>query len=114
MFILERTRGIESKGVAASATAVTYSFDSFRNAPFVGLLLADLQQPVPAGTATTLPVMFGSVRLLAANGAEATVADIGGAGATGLVLVYYNSRNGRLQLVGRYDAPAAAPATPTT
>ncbi len=115
MFILERTSGIESKSVTASATAVTYNFDSFRNAPFVGLLLADLQQPVPAGTATTLPVMFGSVRLLASNGAEATVADIGGVGVSSLVLVYFNSRNNRLQLVGRYDAPAAAaPATPGT
>lgn len=114
MFILERTRGIESKSVTASATAVTYSFDSFRNAPFTGLLLADLQQPIPTGTATTLPVMFGSARLLASNGAEATVADIGGVGAASLVLVYFNSRMGRLQLVGRYEAPAAAPATPTT
>lgn len=72
-------------------------------------------QPVPTGTAPTLPVMFGSVRLLASNGAQATVADIGGAGATSLVLVYFNSRNNRLQLVGRYGATAAAaPATPTT
>ena len=100
--------------MTASATAVTYNFDSFRNAPFTGLLLADLQQPVPAGTATTLPVYFGGVRLLAANGAEATVADIGGVGATSLILVYFNSRNNRLQLVGRYEAPAAAPATPAT
>ncbi len=107
MFILERTRGIESKSVTASAAAVTYAFDSFRNFPFVGLLLADLQQPVPAGTAATLPVKFGSVQLLASNGAEATVADIGGAGATSLVLVYYNSRTDRLQLVGRYEVPAA-------
>ncbi len=111
MFILERTRGIESKSVAASATAVTYNFDSFRNAPFTGLLLADLQQPIPTGTATTLPVMFGSVRLLASNGVQATVADIGGVGATSLVLVYYNSRNSRLQLVGTYDRAAATPTT---
>ncbi len=107
MFILERTRGIESKSVTASATSVTYSFDSFRNAPFTGMLLADLQQPVPTGTAETLPVMFGSVQLLASNGAQATVADIGGVGAVSLVLVYYNSRTNRLQLVGRYNAPAA-------
>lgn len=112
MFILDRTRGIESKSVTASATSVTYAFDSFRNAPFTGLLLADLQQPIPTGTAATLPVMFGSVQLLASNGAQATVADIGGAGAASLVLVYYNSRTSRLQLVGTYEAQtAAAPAT---
>lgn len=110
MFILERTRGIESKSVTASATSVTYAFDSFRNAPFTGLLLADLQQPIPAGTATTLPVMFGSVQLLASNGAQATVADIGGVGAASLVLVYYNSRTNRLQLVGTYEAQTTATA----
>lgn len=108
MFILDRTRGIESKSVTASATSVTYNFDSFRNAPYTGLLLADLQQPIPAGTVATLPIMFGSVQLLASNGAQATVADIGGAGAASLVLVYYNSRTNRLQLVGTYEAPAAA------
>lgn len=108
MFILERTRGIESRSVTVGTTAVTYSFNSFRNAPFVGLLLADLQQPVPDGTATTLPIMFGSVQLLASNGAQATVDDIGGTGVPSLVLVYYNSRTNRLQLVGRYDAATAA------
>lgn len=108
MFILERTRGIESRSINVSTTAVSYAFDSFRNAPFVGLLLADLQQPIPDGTATTLPVSFGSVQVLASNGAPATVADFGGAGASSLVLVYYNSRTNRLQLVGRYDVAAAA------
>lgn len=105
MFILERTRGIESRSVAAGTTAVTYSFDSFRNAPFTGFLLVDLQQPIPDETATTLPVMFGSVQLLASNGAQATVADLGGTGVPILVLAYYNSRTNRLQLVGRYDTP---------
>lgn len=108
MFILERTRGIESRSVSASATAVTYSFDAFRNAPFIGLILADLQQAIPEDAAETLPIQFGPVQLLASNGAQATVADIGGVGATSLVLVYYNSRTGRLQLVGNYAAPAAA------
>lgn len=111
MFILERTRGIESQSVTASATAVTFTFNSFRNAPFVGLLLADLQQGVPDGTATTLPVMFGSVQLLASNGAQATVADIGGVGSPSLVLVYYNSRTNRLQLVGRYDSTTTTTTT---
>lgn len=114
MFILERTRGIESQGVSASATAVSYTFPAFRNAPFTGLLLADLQQPIPDGTVETLPVMFGSVQVLASNGGQATVADFGGTGSVGLVLVYYNSRTNRLQLVGRYNVPAAATTTNTT
>lgn len=110
MFILERTRGIESRSVAVGTTAVTYAFDSFRNAPFTGFLLVDLQQPIPDGTATTLPIMFGSVQLLASNGAQATVADLGGTGTPLLVLAYYNSRTSRLQLVGRYDVAAATTA----
>lgn len=113
MFILERTRGIESQSVTASATAVTYTFNSFRNAPFTGLLLADLQQPIPTGTATTLPVMFGSVQVLASNGEQATVADLGGANARSLLLLYYNSRTNRLQLIGRYDLTTAASTTTT-
>lgn len=108
MFILERTRGIESRSVTASATGVSYAFDSFRSAPFVGLLLADLQQPIPDGTATTIPVTFGTVPVLTSTGATATVADFGGVGVSSLVLVYYNSRTNRLQLVGRYDTPATA------
>ncbi|MCM1295844.1 MAG: hypothetical protein NC311_09910 [Muribaculaceae bacterium] len=113
MFILERTRGIESQSVTASANAVSYTFPSFRNAPFTGLLLADLQQPIPTGTAETLPVMFGTVQVLASNGEQATVADFGGAGSVGLILVYYNSRTNRLQLVGRYNAPATTTTTTT-
>lgn len=111
MFILERTRGIESRSVTVSTTAVTFAFDSFRNAPYTGFLLADLQQPIPTGTATTLPVMFGSVQVLASNGEQATVADFGDVGTPNLVLVYFNSRTSRLQLVGKYDTAAAATAT---
>ncbi|MCM1225265.1 MAG: hypothetical protein NC548_63530 [Lachnospiraceae bacterium] len=97
--------------MTASATAVSYAFDSFRSAPFVGLLLADLQQPIPDGTATTLPVMFGTVQVLTSTGATATVTDFGGTGVSNLVLVYYNSRTNRLQLIGRYDATTTTATT---
>lgn len=110
MFILDRTRGIESRSVSATTTNVTYTFDAFRNNAFTGLLLVDLQQPIPTTATDTLPVLFGSVQLLNSIGGQATVADLGGAGAASLVLVYYNSRSGRLQLVGTYEAPAAAAA----
>lgn len=110
MFILNRTIGIESRSVAATTTNVTYTFDAFRNNAFTGLLLVDLQQPIPATAADTLPILFGSVQLLNSIGEQATVADIGGVGASSLLLVYYNSRSGRLQLVGTYEAPAAAAA----
>lgn len=110
MFILDRTRGIESRSVSATTTNVTYTFDAFRNNAFTGLLLVDLQQPIPTTATDTLPVLFGSVQLLNSIGGQATVADLGGVGAASLVLVYYNSRSGRLQLVGTYEAPTAAAA----
>ena len=113
MFILDRTRGIESKSVSATTSNVTYTFDAFRNNAFTGLLLVDLQQPIPTTATDTLPVLFGSVQLLNSVGGQATVADLGGAGTASLVLVYYNSRSGRLQLVGTYEAPAAAAAAAT-
>ena len=107
MFLLNRTIGIESKSVSATATNVTYTFEAFRNNAFTGLLLVDLQQPIPTTAGDTLPVLFGSVQLLNSIGGQATVADIGGADASSLLLVYYNSRTGRLQLVGTYEAQAA-------
>lgn len=113
MFLLDRTRGIESRSVSATTTNVTYTFDAFRNNAFTGLLLVDLQQPIPTTATDTLPVLFGSVQLLNSIGGQATVADIGGVGASSLILAYYNSRSGRLQLVGTYEAPAAAAAATT-
>ena len=114
MFLLDRTRGIESRSVSATTTNITYTFDAFRNNAFTGLLLVDLQQPIPTTATDTLPVLFGSVQLLNSIGGQATVADLGGVGTASLVLAYYNSRSGRLQLVGTYEAPAAAAAASTT
>ena len=114
MFILDRTIGIESRSVSATTTNVTYTFQAFRKTAFTGLLLVDLQQPIPATATDELPILFGSVQLLNSIGGQATVADIGGVGTSSLVLVYYNSRTGRLQLVGTYEAPAAAAATTAT
>lgn len=110
MFVLNRTIGIESIGVNATTTNVTYTFEAFRNTSFTGLLLVDLQQPIPTTATDELPILFGSVQLLNSIGGQATVADLGGAGTSSLVLVYYNSRTGRLQLVGTYEAPATAAA----
>lgn len=110
MFILDRTIGIESRSVSATTTNVTYTFEAFRNTSFTGLLLVDLQQPIPATATDELPILFGSVQLLNSIGGQATVADLGGVGTSSLVLVYYNSRTGRLQLVGTYEAPATAAA----
>ena len=110
MFILDRPIGIESRGVTATTTNVTYTFQPFRNNAITGLLLVDFQQPIPSTATDTQPVLFGSVQLLNSVGGQATVADLGGVDTASLVLVYYNSRTGRLQLVGTYEAPAAAAA----
>lgn len=114
MFLLNRTIGIESRSVSATATNVTYTFEAFRNTPFTGLLLVDLQQPIPTTATDELPVLFGSVQLLNSIGGQATVADIGGVGTSSLLLVYYNSRTGRLQLVGTYEAQATTAASDAT
>ena len=106
MFVLNRTIGIESRSVSATTTNVTYTFEAFRNTAFTGLLLVDLQQPIPTTATDELPILFGSVQLLNSIGGQATVADIGGVGTSSLLLVYSNSRTGRLQLVGTYEAPA--------
>lgn len=111
MFVLDRTIGIESRSVSATATNVTYTFDPFRNSAFTCLLLVDLQQPIPATATDELPILFGSVQLLNSTGEQATVADVGGVGTSSLLLVYYNSRTNRLQLVGTYETPAAATTT---
>lgn len=110
MFILDRTIGIESRSVSATTTNVIYTFEAFRNTSFTGLLLVDLQQPIPTTATDELPILFGSVQLLNSIGGQATVADLGGVGTSSLVLVYYNSRTGRLQLVGTYEAPATTAA----
>lgn len=114
MFVLDRPIGIESRGVSATATNVTYTFDPFRNNAYTGLLLVDLQQPIPATATDELPILFGSVQLLNSRGGQATVADVGGVGASSLLHVYYNSRTNRLQLVGTYEAAAAAATTEAT
>lgn len=108
MFYLDRTIGIESRSVSASTTSVTYTFDAFRNRPLAVLLLIDLQQAIPDGTGDDLPILFGNVPLLASNGEQVTVGDIGGAGATALLLAYFNSRTGRLQLVNFFPEAAGA------
>ena len=58
MFILDRTLGIESRSVSATATNVTYTFEAFRNTAFTGLLLVDLQQPIPSTATDTLPILL--------------------------------------------------------
>ena len=100
------TRGIatiESTAVNVTTTEVTFTFnsDSPMPTPFRGLLVVRLAQAIPAGTTTTLPIVFTSVRngaqnVTTYNGANVTVADIPG---TGVYLFYYDRLTNVLQLI---------------
>lgn len=105
IFYLANRNGIpriESQSVTVNGTtdvAFAFSDDVSFSRNFGGLVLVKLSQAIPAGTTTTLPIVFKSINggtrpLVGYNGAPVTVGDISG---TGIYLVYYE--NGMLQLV---------------
>ena len=94
---------IASTSVSVNTADVTFNFSSdftfSRN--FSGLVLVKLDQPIPSGTTTTLPIIFTSeganpIALTGYNGAAVTVADIKG---TGVYLAWHEGQTGILQLV---------------
>lgn len=94
---------ISSLSVSVTATNVQFDFNNHQNigSPFRGLLIVRLNQAIPTGTTTTLPVIFtsggGNARSLTGfNGADITVANIPG---TGIYLFWYESQTGTLQLL---------------
>lgn len=94
---------ISSVGVNVSTTEVQFDFNNHRNvdAPFRGLLIVRLNQAIPAGTTTTLPITFttgggNAQRLAGFNGADITVAQISG---TGIYLCWFESQTNTLQLL---------------
>lgn len=94
---------IRSLSVAVSTTQVSFDFRNHRNvgAPFRGLLVVNLAQAIPAGTTTTLPIVFTSdggnaQALTTLNGEAVTAAEITG---TGIYLVWYESQTDTLQLL---------------
>lgn len=94
---------LRSNAVTVTATDVRFDFNSHANVgrPFVGIIAVQLAQAIPAGTTTTLPIVFttegGSpANLTTLNGANVTVADIGG---TGVFLVWVDSQSGNVQLL---------------
>lgn len=92
---------IQSRGVKVTSDAVTFSFrpDWDRN-PFRGLILVNIADEIPAGTTTTLPVLFtmagNTTNVTVAGGDNLTVADFSG---TGVYLVYYDRLSNVLQLI---------------
>lgn len=94
---------LRSIGVTATANDVRFDFNNHRNVgrPFAGLILVNLAQAVPAGTADTLPVVFTTANgnpanLTTYNGENVTVADLQG---TGVYLVFVDSTSGLVQLL---------------
>ena len=83
---------LRSTAVTVSTTEVRFDFNAHRNVgrPFVGLVVVQLAQAIPAGTTTTLPIVFTTeggnpANLTTYNGDNVTVADVAG---TGVYLVF--------------------------
>lgn len=96
---------ISSLSVNVTANDVQFDFNNHRNvgAPFRGLLIVRLSQKIPAGTTTTLPIVFTSSgsnpqKLTTYNGANVTVANISG---TGIYICWFESQTNTLQLISK-------------
>lgn len=94
---------LRSTAVTVSATDVRFDFNSHRNVgrPFVGIVVVQLAQTIPAGTDATLPIVFttgggNAADLATFNGEAVTVADIAG---TGIYLVWVDTQSGVVQLL---------------
>mgnify|MGYP003296600787 CR=1 FL=1 len=98
---------LRSLSVTVTATDVQFVFRNRPNfgRPYFGGLYADLAQAIPTGTTATLPVIFTSeggspTPVVGLNNEPITVADIPG---TGVYHLFYDQRNGRLQLIAPYS-----------
>lgn len=96
---------LSSNSVSVGTTQVAFDFNNHRNVgrPFRGLMVVRLAQPIPAGTATTLPIVFTSdggntQPLTKENGDAVTVADIIG---TGIYILWYESQTNSLIVPNR-------------
>lgn len=94
---------LRSTAVAVNTADVRFDFNSHPNVgrPFVGLVIVQLAQPIPAGTTDTLPVIFTTdsgnpANVTTFDGANVTVADISG---TGVCLVWVDTQSGTVQLL---------------
>lgn len=95
---------LSSVAVNVTTTNVAFDFNNHRNvgSPFRGLIIVRLNQAIPTGTTTTLPIVFtsgggGNARpLIGYDGEAVTVADIAG---TGIYIVWYESSTDTLQLI---------------
>lgn len=94
---------ISSNAISVGTTQVAFDFNNHPTVgePFRGLVIVRLNQAIPTGTTTTLPIVFTSdgantVNLIGFNGDAVTVADIPG---TGIYLVFVDSQSNSVQLL---------------
>lgn len=94
---------ISSNSVSVSTTQVAFDFNSHQTIgqPFRGIVVIRLNQAIPEGTTTTLPIVFTSdsgnpVNLIGFNNENVTVADIAG---TGIYLIFVDSQSNLVQLL---------------
>ena len=94
---------LSSTAVTVTANDVRFDFRNHRNVgrPFAGIVAVRLNQAIPDGAATTLPIVFtteggNAANLTATGGGNVTVADFGG---TGIYLVWVESQSGVVQLL---------------
>lgn len=96
---------IPTTAVNVTTTNVTFVLPNhaFYGKPYKGYFTLKVNNAIPTGTTTTLPVQLQAnnvaVPLTLLGGAAATVANLGIPG-TGAVLVYYDESSQLLQLVG--------------
>lgn len=98
---------ISSTGVSVNTSNVVFNFPDtgFANRPYLGTVFVNLAQAIPAGTTTTLPILFDSQPVTKYNGEPLTVADIAG---TGVYQFWFNRQTGVLQIMTGLVQPAAA------
>ena len=94
---------LSSTAVTVTANDVRFDFRNHRNVgrPFAGIIAVRLAQAIPAGTTTTLPIVFtteggNTANLTAVGGGNVTVADFEG---IGIYLVWVESQSGIVQLL---------------
>lgn len=94
---------LSSTAVTVTANDVRFDFRNHRNVgrPFAGIIAVRLNQTIPAGTTTTLPIVFtteggNAANLTTTGGANVTVADFEG---VGIYLIWVESQSGVVQLL---------------
>lgn len=94
---------VSSNSVTVGTTQVAFDFNNHPTVgqPFRGIVVVRLNQAIPTGTTTTLPIVFTSdgantVNLVGFDGENVTVADIPG---TGIFLVFVDSQANTVQLL---------------